>query len=350
MKLHRLLRLAPQCVLSLAFLLLFATGCASTADLVNDPVLQHAVPNGPLPWTQTDPNYDAQAIRFAVFSDLTGGEREDVFSVAVEQMNLLRPELIVNVGDLIEGAADQKEIDRQWQSFDDRADRSTAPILYTGGNHDLLGVEVREAWERRNGPRYYHVRYRDVLFLILDTEDHSLERVREIAGMQQQAIKIAKESGWEAFAETEYANLPEDETGMISPAQARYMRDAIADNADVKWTFILMHKAPWANDDMATWQSIEAALGEQPYTVFNGHRHTYEHTRRNGRDYIRLATTGGVFLPESGQSMDHIVWVTVDAQGAHIANLAMSGILDKTGKRPLNGDELCLNPKDCPED
>ncbi|MDP5054852.1 MAG: metallophosphoesterase [Congregibacter sp.] len=312
--------------------------------------MQHTIADGPKPWTQSAPNYEADSVRFAIFSDLTGGERKDVFNLAVAQMNLLRPELVVNVGDLIEGSPDRAEIDQQWQSFDERAERSTAPVLYTGGNHDLLDQVLREAWEDRNGPRYYHVRYRDVLFLILDTEDHSLERLNEIAAMRTKAIEIAKTSGWDAFARTAYANLPEDETGMISQAQADYMHAAISNNADAKWTFLLLHKAPWANDDMATWQSIEAALGEKPYTVFHGHRHSYQHQTRNGRDYVRLATTGGVFLPDSGQSLDHIVWVTVDGEGAHIANLKMSGIFDKTGKRPLNGDELCLDSKDCPQD
>lgn len=323
------------------------SGCANSSNSLDTQIPKHAVPEGPKPWTQAAPNYAPDAVRFAIFSDLTGGERKGVFSVAVEQMNLLRPELIVNVGDLIEGASDPDEIDRQWRSFDERANQSVARIYYTGGNHDLLGAELRQAWERRQGPRYYHVRYRDVLFLILDTEDHPLVRLNEIAALREEAIKVAEASGWDAHAQTEYAKLPEDQTGMISKAQADYMRKAIADNPDVKWTFLMMHKAPWTNDDMSSWQSIERALGERPFTVFHGHRHSYQHTARNGRDYIRLATTGGVFLPESGPSMDQIVWVTVDAAGAHIVNLKMSGILDKTGALPLNGETLCLDPKDC---
>ncbi|EAQ98101.1 metallophosphoesterase family protein [Congregibacter litoralis] len=333
--------------LPVIIMVLLLTACGST---VKEPggSFEHAINTGPYPWTKSTPSYDDDTLRFAVFSDLTGGEREDVFNVAVAQMNLLRPELIVNVGDLIEGSENRGEIDRQWQSFDERAGKADAPVLYTGGNHDLLDGVLREAWEERNGPRYYHVRYRDVLFLIFDTEDHSLERLEEIAQLRLDAIEVANSSGWDAFAKTEYANLPEDETGMISTAQADYMRNAIANHEDVRWTFLLMHKAPWANDDMASWQSVEDALKDRPYTVFHGHRHNYQLETRQGRDYIRLATTGGVFLPDAGLSMDQVVWVTVDDAGAHIANLKMSGILDKTGKRPLNGESLCLDPKDCP--
>ena len=281
-----------------------------------------------------DATDDADAVRFAVFADLTGGEREGVFEVAVAQLNMLRPELIVNVGDLVEGGTDPAELNRQWDSFDERARKSNAPIYYTGGNHDLLGEEMRKVWEERNGARYYHVRYRDVLFLILDTEDHSVERLREIAQLRRDAIKVADEEGWDAFSQTEYANMPEDDTGMISQDQADYMLAALTENADVRWTFLLMHKAPWTNEDMPAWMAIEQALGDRPYTVFHGHRHAYQYVQRNGRDYIRLATTGGVQLPEHGPSWDHIVWVTVDKDGAHIANLKMSGILDRTGEVP----------------
>lgn len=347
----QLVRAATLCAkaLLLAGGIACLTACASGMGPDAQPQMAHDVPAGPQPWTAAAPNYDADTVRFAVFSDLTGGERAGVFELAVEQLNLLRPELVVNVGDLIEGSTDRAEIDRQWTSFDKRAQKSVAPVLYTGGNHDLLDQQLRIAWEDRLGPRYYHVRYRDLLFLIFDTEDHSFERLGEIASLRQQAIAVANESGWDAFARTEYANLPEDETGMISEAQAAYMKNVIASNSDVRWTFLLMHKAPWANNDMPTWLAIEDALDDRPFTVFHGHRHSYRHTVRNGRDYIRLATTGGVFLPESGPSMDQLVWVTVDSSGAHIANLKMSGILDKRGKRPLNGDTLCLNAEDCPE-
>lgn len=346
-QLARALCLTPK-VLLLATAAAFLPACTSVIDSGLEPKVLHEVSEGPKPWTNAAPNYDADAVRFAIFSDLTGGEREGVFELAVEQLNLLRPELVVNVGDLIEGSQARAEIDRQWASFDERAQKSVAPVFYTGGNHDLLDQQLRTAWEDRNGPRYYHLRYRDVLFLVFDTEDHPFDRLGEIAELRQQAIAVAKESGWDAFAKTEYANLPEDETGMISEAQSAYMQRAIANNSDVRWTFLLMHKAPWANNDMSTWLAIEEALGERPFTVFHGHRHSYQHTVRKGRDYIRLATTGGVFLPESGTSMDQLVWVTVDKSGAHIANLKMSGILDKTGKRPGNGEQLCLDPKDCP--
>ncbi len=88
-------------------------------------------------------------------------------------------------------------------------------------------------------------------------------------------------------------------------------------------------------------------LAYRPYTVFFGHVHAYSYTERAGRDYIGLATTGGDQLPERGRSMDHVMLVTVDDEGVDIANLVLSGILDKQGKVPLGGDALCFETKEC---
>jgi len=80
----------------------FLAGCSGPAAPPVDPVFQHDATGTPLPWKKE--NFDAadEKFTFAVFSDLTGGERERIFEIAVAQLNLLRPELIINVGDLIE--------------------------------------------------------------------------------------------------------------------------------------------------------------------------------------------------------------------------------------------------------
>jgi len=301
-----------------------------------------------LPWTNE--NFDAadDKFTFAVFSDLTGGERERVFEIAVAQLSLLRPELIINVGDLIEGGTeDLSEIEGQWNSFDERAARAKAPIFYVGGNHDLTGEVLQEVWDERYGRSYYHFVYKNTLFLVLDTEDNTAEKMQEILTARNHALKVAAEEGWDAFAETAYVKMPENLGGNISAEQSRYFLSAIAANPDVLWTFLFMHKSPWLREDLTAFTAIEDALAGRPYTVFNGHVHAYEQIERRGRDYIRLATTGGVQLPDEGRSMDHVTLVTVTESGADIVNLLMNGILDKTGHIPLGGDDVCFESVLC---
>ena len=303
-----------------------------------------------VPWTHEAFDAADDKFTFAVHSDLTGGEREGVFEVAIAQLNLLRPEFIINVGDLIEGSTtDRTEVDSQWASFDDRARRARAPLFYVGGNHDLTGEFMRAVWQDRLGPHYYHFVYRNVLFLVLDTEDNTPDRMREIHEAREQAIEVFASEGAEAFAQTTYANLPELPAGNITAAQSAYILEAIAANPDVRWTFLFMHKAPWKRGDLDTFRSIETALSDRPYTVFHGHEHAYAHEQRHGRDYIQLATTGGAQVPQKGRSMDQVTLVTVGESGVDIANLLLAGILDKTGQVPLNGDDLCFELITCQE-
>ncbi len=332
-------------VYAIALVSIIAVACTPSAEQSD---FQHAIADDSRPWTSKGFDAADDKFTFAVFSDLTGGERDRVFEIAVAQLNLLRPELIINVGDLIEGGTeDVGEIDAQWESFDERAAQAMAPVFYVGGNHDLSGSMLQGVWDERLGQRYYHFVYKDVLFLVLDTEDNTPERSQEIFELRNAAIKVAEEEGWDAFANTEYANIPENAAGNVSSEQADYFERVIGENPDVRWTFLFMHKAAWERGTESRFTDIETALASQPYTVFHGHVHAYKHMERLGRDYIRLATTGGVQLPENGRSMDHVTLVTVDNNGVDIANLLMSGILDKKGQVPLQGDEVCFELLNC---
>jgi predicted phosphodiesterase len=323
-------------------------GCSGPAAPAAEPVFQHKVSGQVLPWTNE--NFDAadNKFTFAVFSDLTGGERPEIFKIAVAQLSLLRPELIINVGDLIEGSTeDPVEIDRQWDSFDDRAGKARAPVFYVGGNHDRTGQFLQDVWEERYGRGYYHFVYKNVLFLVLDTEDNTPERMQQIFEARNHALIVMADEGRDAFDQTEYANMPENPAGNISAEQSQYFQDAIAANPDVRWTFLFMHKSPWLREDTTTFTAIEDALADRRYTLFNGHVHAYQHIERRGNDYIRLATTGGAQQPDRGRSMDHVTLVTVDENGVDIANLLMNGILDKTGHIPLGGDDVCFEAAKC---
>jgi predicted phosphodiesterase len=324
--------------------LIFISACAGhPRPEPESPVFQHEFTGSATPWTHDNFDNETDKFTFALFSDLTGGERDGVFEVAVEQLRLLRPELIVSVGDLIEGGTvDREQLDREWNSFDQRADRSDAPIFYVGGNHDLTNPDMWEVWEARYGKRYYHFVYKDVLFLVLDTEDNPPDFQRYIHKIRLEAIRLAETEGWEVLPGTEYGQLEERKSGRIGAGQAAYFRKVIARHPEVRWTFVLMHKPAWERADEENFSTIETALRGTPYTVFYGHVHSYLHQQRHGRDYIRLGTTGGVQAPGKPMAIDHVTLVTVSEKGADIANLRMSGIFDKTGKIPLNGDGICF--------
>ena len=328
----------------LTMVLIVLSACAGKpAAEPTQQVFVHDFEGAAVPWTHTGFDNEEGKFTFALFSDLTGGERDGVFDVAIEQLRLLRPELIVNVGDLIEGGDfDPEQLKLQWDTFDERANRARAPVFYVGGNHDLTGVELRQIWDERYGKKYYHFIYRNVLFLVLDTEDNPPEFQRYIHQIRLEAIEIADTEGWDAFHASEYGQLEERKSGRISTEQASYFQTVIEKHPEVRWTFVLMHKPAWERPAEENFSGIEQALSGRPYTVFHGHVHAYLHEQRLGRDYIRLGTTGGSHTPGKPMAIDHVSLVTVSEDGVDIANLRMSGIFDKTGKVPLNGDEICL--------
>lgn len=306
----------------------------------------HKINDNNKPWTHDSFDNSKEKFTFAIFSDLTGGEREGIFDVAIEQLNLLRPEFILNVGDLIEGDHKNiKELQDQWNTFDGRATKAIAPVFYVGGNHDLTDQQMTEVWEERYGKTYYHFIYKNVLFLILNTEDNSSERIEEIKKLRAEAVKIYKTKGLKAFNNTEYSMLPERIAGNIDKEQSEYFQKAIKDNPKVKHTFIFIHKPAWKKKNEKYFKQIEASLSNRPYTVFNGHVQAYNYEKRFERDYIQLATTGGEQFPTMGRSMDHITMVTVDNSSVSIANVLLEGILDKTGNIPLDGNNLNFEKK-----
>ena len=176
----------------------------------------------------------------------------------------------------------------------------------------------------------------------MDTEDNPPDFQQYIHEIRLQAIEVHRSEGEEAFAATEYGQLEERKSGRVGAEQASYFRRVIETHPEVRWTFLLMHKPAWQRLEEENFSSIEQALSGRPYTVFHGHVHSYFHEQRHGRDYIRLGTTGGSHASDDHWAIDHVSLVTVSESGVDIANLRMSGIFDKTGKIPLNGDEICL--------
>jgi len=326
-------------------LLLAAT--AACARPSAPPAFEHEM-TGAVPWTSDRPDTDPDKFAFAVISDLNGEERAGIFDVAAAQLALLRPEFVLSVGDLIDGGTeDRARLTEEWDRFDARARQAGIPLLHVGGNHDLTNQVMKDVFAERYGRTYYHFVYRNVLFLALDSEDYSPERMQQIYLARDSAIKVMDGPHPELAREMAYFRMPERATGEIGAEQSAYFQRVIAEHPGVRWTFLFMHKPVWQRDDEPDFAAIETALAGRPYTLFNGHLHSYRHTDRQGRDYIMLGTTGGGQNPADSMAFDHVTWVTMTAEGPAIASLRLDGILDRTGRVPEGGDTLCFQASRC---
>ena len=126
---------------------------------------------GATPWTSLVPADSEDEFYFAIVTDRTGSHRKGVFPSAIEKLNLLEPAFVVSVGDFIEGYTEnQQTLDAEWDEFEGFIDSLTPPFFYTPGNHDMSNALMANTWQSRFGSSYYHFVYKDVLFVVLNSE------------------------------------------------------------------------------------------------------------------------------------------------------------------------------------
>ena len=273
-------------------------------------VFKSEVDTAAKPWTDKGFANKAENFQFAIVSDLHGGNRPGVFAKAVGKLNMLQPEFVLSVGDLIEGYSDDSaKVDAMWAEFDQLIAPLEMPFFRVPGNHDTTNPMMARQWERRFGRRYYAFTYHNVLFMVLD----SIEDKNDTRG-----------------------------TG-LSSAQIDWAQKTLKRHPNVRWTVLLFHKPLWVIDEGGAktarkdysqasktgFGEVRKALAGRKHTIFAGHIHEYIHFTRDGMKYITLSTTGGgsrLRGIEHGE-FDHVTWVTMTKDGPRVANLLLDGIL-----------------------
>lgn len=282
----------------ITFLMVTTLCCAQRQQNTPHPGLLIEQPAGAKPWTNLNINDKPGQFQFVVVTDRTGGHRDGIFEKGVERINLLQPEFVMSVGDMIEGyTTDTTEINRQWDEFTGFVNKLQMPYFYVPGNHDITNPVMERIWKERFGPTHYSFVYKDVLFMALNSEDQTRGSGR----------------------------------GSISAPQLEWIRKTLETHRDAKWTFLFMHQPLWAQEtDPLNWFNVEKLLANRKHTVFVGHRHHYERFERNNSQYYMLATMGGgspLRGPQLGE-FDHFVWVTMTDRGPILANLHLDGVFD----------------------
>jgi len=325
--------LAPIAASLLTAVVLLA-GCASTGTFHYDSA---ALP-GAKPWTSEAFKNKPEEFQFAVIGDRTGGSNlEGIFPRAIDQLNLLRPEFVINVGDLVEGYAEDKaKATAQWNEIDGFLKKLEMPFFYVVGNHDMGNEVMKQAWIERRGATYYHFIYHDVLFLVFNSEDPSNPVPQ---GMEEKTAaykKLRKEdpAAAQKMLEEFMASVESYQKPMVmSEQQLQYFRKAVADNPKVRWTFAFFHQPDWEHKQKGkAFQAIEQMLQGRPHTVIAGHLHYYDYQQRNGVDYITMGPVGASWHKNGPGNVDHILWITMKQNGPEVAMITLDGIWDRKGR------------------
>lgn len=276
-------------------LLLVLAACGTVSPTTISPP-SFELPDKHFPVTDKEPNNDPNIIRFAIMGDRTGGMLPGVFEIGVKKVNLMQPEFVISVGDLVDGYTEDPLVwNAQWEEFENIIAPLEMPFFFVPGNHDISNTLLKEEWERRHGAPYYHFVYNNVLFLALHTEDGP--------GV----------------------------TGGISDEQAAYFVNVLQEYPDVRWTFVFKHRPLWHYGNKLGYEKIESALDDRNYTLFSGHHHHYFHTKHKGMKHYILGTTGGGSHLRGWEfgEFEHITWVTLKDDGPVVAHLELDGVHDE---------------------
>lgn len=292
----------------------------------------HDVKTDQKPWSHERFHNNPDHFQFVIVSDRTGGHRPGVFPNAARKLNLLNPEFVISIGDLIEGyTKDREKLLKQWNEINSFVSCFDMPFFYLPGNHDISNKETAMLWEELFGKSYYYFIYKDVLFLCLNSEETS-------GYVQNRSSRH------------------------LSDTQIGWTKDVIKRHPDVNWICVFLHQPLWIYDEgyigahgkeiqpkNTGFQEVEKALSGKNYTVFAGHFHSYTKSVRNSRKYFILSTTGGgsALRGLTYGEFDHGVWVTMTENGPVIANLLIDGIADedvitKTRREEIGKSDLFL--------
>lgn len=187
-----------------------------------------------------------------------------VFKQILAESNLIRPDAVLDVGDLVFGYFGRaREIEREYQDLSDVVSTLKVPFYPVSGNHDIVGENGEAFWQKYMGKLYYSFDIDKCHFIVLDTD---------IGGF---------------------------DSGTLGPEQMKWLEADLAANTGAKYTFVFMHKPLYddATTDGTSWATIEEVRHVEDMfvkygvdIVFMGHYHIY---RKFARREIQYYITGG---------------------------------------------------------
>ncbi len=261
---------------------------------------------------------EEDAFFFAIFGDRTGGPADGVkvLADAVDDVNLLEPDFVMTVGDLVQGYNDTPEWLVQMREFKGIMNRLHSPWFPVVGNHDLYwrgqgappAKEHEADYEEHFGPLWYAFRHKNSWFLALHSD--------------------------ETNPRTGKKSFDDPETQRMSPEQFAWLQETLQKTRGADHVFVFLHHPRWLHGQYGDdWDRVHAELVKagNVHAVFAGHIHRMRYDgMRDGIEYFTLATVGGVqdgWAPEAGYLHQYHV-VTVRKSGIAVASFPVGAAQD----------------------
>jgi hypothetical protein len=233
------------------------------------------------------------AVRFAVLGDRTGTHEPGIHGQIIAEIERLRPDFVIGVGDMIEGySQDTTAVKKEWAEYEDLIDGLTMPVHLIPGNHDIWDDASEVLFRRRIGMPYYSFDEGGIHFIVLDTSRYPT-----------------------------VDDFPDD--------QVQWLIDDLEGHRDAAYTIAVFHIPYWietvAEGEPDRFHAVFVEYGVD--AVFTGHYHVYFSGRFDGILYTSIGSSGGGCEPGLTGLKYHYAWVTVDGDGISVAPIRMGSVL-----------------------
>ena len=259
---------------------------------------------------------EEDAFGFVVFGDRTGGPVEGikVLDQAVKDTNLLDPDLVLTVGDLINGYNTTEPWMEQAAEYRESMGRLRMPWFPVAGNHDVYwrgpgkpAGEHEGHYEQVFGPLWYAVKHKNSWFIVLYSD--------------------------EGNPETGEKNFSKPDCQRMSEEQFTWLKQTLQTAKSAQHVFVFLHHPRWLSQYGDDWQKVHQALAANGNVraVFAGHIHYMGFSGvRDGIEYYTVASVGahlGMEAPDAGYLHQYHV-VTVRPGGVKVAAVPVGGVMD----------------------
>jgi len=257
------------------------------------------------------------AFLFAVYGDRTGGPAEGiaVLKQAVWDTNRFDPDLVMTVGDLIQGYNTRPEWLSQMTEYRTVMEALDCPWFPVAGNHDIYwrgpgrpAEEHEVDYESFFGPLWYAFDHKGCRFIVLYTD--------------------------EGDPSTGVRSFSQPDSQRMSAAQRAWLSETLASASDKRHVFVFCHHPRWRGGGYGDdWESVHQMLKDagNVSAVFAGHVHRMEHDgSRDGIEYLTLATVGGHIPANAAPTghLHHVSYVMVRDDGIAMATVGVGDVVD----------------------